>query len=180
MATQIDAARLLTYRAAWMKDQGQRVTQANRRWRSCSRPRSRCDVCNEARADPRRLRIHQGLSGGEVLPRREALHDRRRHQRDSAAGDRAAAIEKRVADRQRTYRRKSEHRRRVCLRAGFTLQRLLSCSNVSMDLRFTLRSMRRNPGFATLVIVTMALGICANVTVSSLVRRGVPVPPSIS
>jgi alkylation response protein AidB-like acyl-CoA dehydrogenase len=27
MATEIDAARLLTYRAAWMKDQGKRVTR---------------------------------------------------------------------------------------------------------------------------------------------------------
>ena len=35
-------------------------------------------------ADPRRLRLHQGLSRGEVLSRRQALHHRRRHQRDPA------------------------------------------------------------------------------------------------
>src|SRR5208283_192872 len=43
------------------------------------------------RANPRRLRVHQGLSGGEVLPRRQAVHHRRGDERDSAAGDCAAA-----------------------------------------------------------------------------------------
>ena len=37
-------------------------------------------------ADPRRIRLHEGLPGREVLPRREALHDRRRHVRDPADG----------------------------------------------------------------------------------------------
>ena len=41
MATEIDAARLLTYRAAWMKDAGKRVTKESP-WRSCSPPRPRC------------------------------------------------------------------------------------------------------------------------------------------
>ena len=51
-------------------------------------------IADEARADSRRLRLHQGLPGGEVLSRREALHHRRRHQRDPAAGDRAPAAER--------------------------------------------------------------------------------------
>src|SRR5215813_10894856 len=34
------------------------------------------------RADPRRLRLHQGLPGRKVLSRRQTLHDRRRHQRN--------------------------------------------------------------------------------------------------
>ncbi len=38
-------------------------------------------------ADPRRLRLHKGLPCGEILSRREVVHDRRRHQRDTAAGD---------------------------------------------------------------------------------------------
>src|SRR5207253_6397609 len=45
------------------------------------------------RADPRRLWLHQRLSGGKVLSRREALHHRRRHQRDPAPGDRAQSVE---------------------------------------------------------------------------------------
>src|SRR4051794_31568313 len=44
-------------------------------------------------ANSRRLRVHQGLSCGEVLPRREALHHRRRHQRDPTVSDRAAVVE---------------------------------------------------------------------------------------
>src|SRR5579885_3086657 len=39
------------------------------------------------RTDSRRLRIHQRLSCGEVLPRREAVHNRRRHQRNPETGD---------------------------------------------------------------------------------------------
>ena len=43
----------------------------------------------ERRADLRRLRLHQGVPGREVLPRREALHDRRGDARDPAHGHRA-------------------------------------------------------------------------------------------
>src|SRR5229473_2405816 len=39
-----------------------------------------------------------------------------------------------------------------------------------MDLLLALRGMRRNPGFAVLVIGTMAIGIGANTTMYSLVR----------
>src|SRR5262249_38238662 len=39
------------------------------------------------------LRIHQRLSRGKVLPRREALHYWRRHQRDSAPRNRPAVVE---------------------------------------------------------------------------------------
>src|SRR5262249_23926791 len=41
--------------------------------------------------DPRRLRLHPGLSGPEGLPRRPALHGGRRHERDSEARHREAA-----------------------------------------------------------------------------------------
>src|SRR5882724_2508213 len=55
--------------------------------RGCSQVRQR------VRADPRRLWVHKRLPGGKVLSRREALHYRRRHQRDPAAGDRPAVAE---------------------------------------------------------------------------------------
>src|SRR6185312_2185127 len=45
-------------------------------------------------ADPRWVWVHQGLSGGEVLPRRQALHDWGRDERDPAAGDRAAVAQR--------------------------------------------------------------------------------------
>src|SRR5215470_336113 len=43
------------------------------------------------RANPRRLRLHQRLSGRKILPRRETLHYRRRHKRNSEVGDCPAA-----------------------------------------------------------------------------------------
>src|SRR5205823_4888544 len=44
-------------------------------------------------ADPRRLRVHQGVPGGAHLPRRQAVHHRRGHERDPADGDRARAAQ---------------------------------------------------------------------------------------
>ena len=55
--------------------------------------RSRGEMRQRRRADSRRLRIHQRLSGGKVLSRREAVHDRRRHERNSTAGDCQAVAE---------------------------------------------------------------------------------------
>ena len=56
---------------------GQTLRQRDRRARG-----------QRSRASLRRLRLHQGLSRGEVLPRREALHHRRRHQRNPAPRNR--------------------------------------------------------------------------------------------
>ena len=89
-ATRIEAARLLTYRAAYLKDQGQRTTlESSMAKLYASEIAVRAG--RRLRADSRRLRLRQGLSGGEVLPRRQAHDDRRRHERDSAPGHRAAA-----------------------------------------------------------------------------------------
>src|SRR3984893_13239237 len=51
------------------------------------------------RADPRRVRLHQGLPGGEVLPRREAVHDWGRHERNSEVGDCPAAARQEIIGR---------------------------------------------------------------------------------
>ena len=58
---------------------GQAVLERDRRARGRGR-----------RADSRRLRLRQGLSGREIFPRRQAHDDRRRHERDPAARHRAA------------------------------------------------------------------------------------------
>ena len=89
-ATRIEAARLLTYRAAYLKDQGRRMTLESAMAKLYSSEIA-VRAAEDARADPRRLRLRQGLPGREVLPRREAHHDRRRHERDPAARDRPAA-----------------------------------------------------------------------------------------
>ena len=67
MATELDAAWLLTMRAAQMKDAGLPVTKEKQRWRSSMRAEAACRICDEG------VQIHGGygfirrLSGGEVL-----------------------------------------------------------------------------------------------------------------
>ena len=56
MVTEVQAARLLTYHAAWMKDQGVRFIQ-QAAMAKLPRRESRHRVAHKARADPRRLRL---------------------------------------------------------------------------------------------------------------------------
>jgi len=42
--------------------------------------------------------------------------------------------------------------------------------SLARDLRFSLRTLRRNPGFTVIVILVMALGIGANVALFTVVR----------
>src|SRR5207249_11707111 len=51
--------------------------------------RSRGAYCIRRCPDSRWQRVHQRLCRREVLPRRQIVHHRRRHQRNPAAGDRA-------------------------------------------------------------------------------------------
>ncbi len=48
-----------------------------------------------------------------------------------------------------------------------------------MDIRFGARMLRKNPGFAAVVIVTLALGIAANTTIFSMVNGWMLRPPHI-
>ena len=75
MATEIDAARLLTLRAAWLKDSGASVNKESA-MAKLYRLRDRRARRQRSGADPRRLWLHQRLSGGEILSRREAVHHR--------------------------------------------------------------------------------------------------------
>ena len=91
MATSIEAARLL------------RISQADERSRQARHKRVRdgevVRVRNgrpslrRSRANPWRLRVHQRLSGREVLSRCQAVHHWRGHQRNPAHGDRAPVAE---------------------------------------------------------------------------------------
>ncbi|MFN7966087.1 MAG: acyl-CoA dehydrogenase family protein [Acidobacteriota bacterium] len=71
MATEIDAARLLTQRAAWMKDNGLKTTlESSMAKLPCERGRS--PRLQQRRSSVRRIWFRQGLSGREVLPRRNS------------------------------------------------------------------------------------------------------------
>ena len=89
LSAQIEASRLLVYRAAMEKDARQEL-HAHRRpgeadHRPPRRPRHR-----GGGPDPRRLRLHRGVPGLPLLPRRQDPHHRRGHRRGAADGDRAA------------------------------------------------------------------------------------------
>ena len=92
MATEIDAARLLTYRAGWLKDAGLPTTKESAMAKLYASEVS-VRVANLA------VQIHGGYGftkdfrRREVLPRREALHDRRGDVRDPADGHRPRAPE---------------------------------------------------------------------------------------
>ena len=90
MHTEIEAARALTWRAARLKEAG--------RPHSVEGAQAKLFASGVARrADrrgdpgPRRLRLHEGVPGRAVLPRREGDRDLRGHERDPAPGDRPRA-----------------------------------------------------------------------------------------
>ena len=82
MAMQIDAARLLMYRAAWherpRQEDDERVFDGQ-----AVRFGNECERLRRSDSGSRRLRLHERLSGGEILARFKALHHRRRHFRNS-------------------------------------------------------------------------------------------------
>ena len=79
-----------TYKAALLKDAGPQLHAHRRAGEAQDRP-PRGARDRGGRADPRRLRLHRGVPGLPLLPRREDPHDRRGHRRGPADGDRAGA-----------------------------------------------------------------------------------------
>ena len=120
MSTEIEAARLLTYRAALEKDAGAQLQPHRRPGQAQDRPAGRAGE-RGGRADPRRLRLHRGVPGVPLLPRRQGPHHRRGHRRGAADGDRAGA---RAAEAQSSSGRRSRSARSWLLpRACFMARR---------------------------------------------------------
>ena len=89
MATELAAARALTYAAAAAEHTKRR--RPPRRPGQGLRLRSRQPRLPGEPPDPRRQRLPRRLRDLPPLPRRARHHDLRGHQRDAAAGDRAAS-----------------------------------------------------------------------------------------
>ena len=90
MATQVDAARLLTHRAARLKDAGERSDIEAGMAKLFASEAGRFCV-EECVPHPRRLRLLEGVRDRAAVPRRAAAADRRGHERDPADGDRPQA-----------------------------------------------------------------------------------------
>ena len=94
MATETDAARLLTWRAAAMKDAGNKTDGILRRDGQALRLGNREPCLRRRRADSRRQRLFARLSGRAHVPRRPRPDHLRRNQRDSANRHLAGNTEK--------------------------------------------------------------------------------------
>ena len=92
MATDIEAARWLIYRACMLKDAGKRITKESAMAKLFASEMA-VKVADQALQIHGGYGVHQRLSRREVLPRRKAVHHRRRHQRNPAPGDCASIIE---------------------------------------------------------------------------------------
>ena len=108
MATEIDAARLLTYRAAWLKQEGAPACHRGRQGEAL-RLRDGATADGGGDPDPRRLRLHEGVSRRALLPRRQDHGDLRGHERDPAARHRA--LDPRATGARRARRTRGSTRR---------------------------------------------------------------------
>ena len=90
MQTEIEAARALIWRAARLKEAGRPHTRRGRAGEAV-RLRRRAPPDRRGDPDPRRLRLHEGVPGRALLPRRQGHRDLRGHERDPAARDRPRA-----------------------------------------------------------------------------------------
>ena len=90
MQTEIEAARALTWRAARLKEAGRPHTVEGAQAKLFASAR-RAPPDRRGDPGPRRLRLHEGVPGRALLPRRQGHRDLRGHERDPAAGDRPGA-----------------------------------------------------------------------------------------
>ena len=90
MQTEIEAARALTWRAARLKEAGKPHTRRRRAGQAVRLPR-RPPADRRGDPDPRRLRLHEGVPGRALLPRRQGHRDLRGHERDPETRNRPRA-----------------------------------------------------------------------------------------
>lgn len=125
--------------------------------------------------------IRRRLAAANLDPAREAeialeleahLEDRYREMRaeglDEAEASRAALEELREDHRMQSELRSVEPHEVSPAPLGDP-NRTSWISDVLQDVRYTLRTMRRNPGFATLAILTLAIGVGATTIVYAIV-----------
>ncbi len=89
MAAAVDAARLLTWRAAWMARQGQRVHPRRGLDGQAGRGGDRGPGHRAGDPDSRRQRLHPRVPGRALAPRRQDLHHLRGHVGNPADDHRA-------------------------------------------------------------------------------------------
>ena len=90
MQTEIEAARALVLRAARAQGRRPPAHDRGRAGQALRQPR-RAPLDRRGDPGPRRLRLHQGLPGRALLPRRQGDRDLRGHERDPAARHRTCA-----------------------------------------------------------------------------------------
>jgi alkylation response protein AidB-like acyl-CoA dehydrogenase len=87
MYVALNSARAYVYQVAKSCDAG----KTTRRRRNPARVRKCCEGRQRSGAGARRRRLHQGLAGRTLLPRRQAARHRRGHKRNPADADRAGS-----------------------------------------------------------------------------------------